>query len=74
MGKILIRIYPEEFASKAPTLIDKSIDVVCKNGTVIHGLLVSCENESLTLRNNHYRRKHTANFSEISEIVIDQEK
>ncbi len=75
MGKILIRIYPNQFKEKLPTLSEDSIlDVVLSTGAVVHGQLVSFDDDTLILRHNHYRRKHTMKLSDISEIVVDQEK
>lgn len=74
MGKILIRIYPHELTIKIPTLLNKKLDVVLLDNTVIHGELISFEKDQIIVKHNHYRRKHTIVLSEIAEIVLDQEK
>lgn len=74
MGKILIRIYPNELTIKIPTLLNKHLDVVLFDNTVIHGELISFEKDKIIIKHNHYRRKHTIVLSEIAEIVLDQEK
>ena len=74
MGKILLRIYPNEFGAKITTLIDKTLDIVLHDGSVIHGKLTSFQKEELSITNNHYRRKHQIMIAQIAEIIIDQEK
>ncbi len=74
MGKILIRIYPHELTIKIPTLLNEKLDVILIDNTVIHGELISFEKDKIIIKHNHYRRKHTILLSEISEIVLDQEK
>lgn len=74
MGKILIRIYPNQFGEKLPLLSENSVlDVILLTGAVIHGQLVSFDGNTITIRHNHYRRQHAMKLSEISEIVVDQE-
>ncbi|HXA00586.1 MAG TPA: hypothetical protein VNW99_01280 [Cytophagaceae bacterium] len=71
MGKRLIRIYDKDIPALANTLIGLEINIILRNKSTCHGLLISADKEGTELKDmrNH---KHYFKFSDMMEIVYDK--
>ena len=67
MGRVIKRIFPEDFSVKIVTLLNKEVDCLLKNNAVYHGVVKSVSNNSIVLLNN-VRNEKVISFSELLEI------
>lgn len=71
MGKKLIRYREGTFQGKMESLLLLEVDIVMKNGAVMHGYVDSKTDNSLTLKNKMLN-KSIILFADIQEIIIDK--
>ena len=62
-------VYPAHGVGKIISIEEQEIA-----GISLELFVISFEKDKIIIKHNHYRRKHTILLSEISEIVLDQEK
>lgn len=69
MGRVLQRIYSPEIPGKVDDLLNREVDLVLENKSVLHGVIFKVSSDSLVLR-NMMRNKYVVLFSDINEIVF----
>ena len=67
MGRVITRIFSEDFKSKLPGLIGVEIDCLLADNTVYHGKLISISDKSIVVLNN-VRNKKEIPVSSIKEV------
>ena len=71
MGKTLEIIPASKLREKLPQLLNTEMDVIFKNGTVIHGNIVKIEGDTIRFKDKIFN-KHVFSFSELEEVVLDK--
>jgi hypothetical protein len=71
MGKRLIRIYDKDIPALSNTLIGIEINIVLRNKSTCHGLLISADKEGMEIKDMR-SHKHYFKFSDMMEIVYDK--
>ena len=69
MGKILYRVFAHQLKKELSNLLNKEVDVVLANNSVLHGVILKTSETELVLRNS-VRNKTVIALSEIQEILF----
>ena len=72
MGKRLTRIFGIDIPVKAKELISTELNVILKNKSTLHGVLIGVESNCLILRDMKLR-KHKLSIADIEELIFDSE-
>ena len=69
MGKRLYRVFANELKTELDKVLNKEVDIVLSNDSVLHGVVLSFTENELVLR-NIVRNKTTIAVSDIQEILF----
>ncbi len=71
MGKRLIRILSSSISSQLPSLLNTELNLILKNGAVLHGRVRRYTEREIFLE-DMVTRLHTIRLADLEEIVLDQ--
>ena len=69
MAKRLLRISPSDFPEKLPALLHAELNVVGRQGWVLHGYLSHYHSDTIQLRNS-LGKERLVLLSEVAEVVL----